>query len=91
VILNVKKPQFTFKIALKRQFSTFPIAVDASDVREKGRSGRIYRLHYALDVFKMSSVEHKITTNKVGESLCNFTFKPGDLVIADRSYANSKA
>lgn len=66
------------------------IAVDASDVTEKGRSGRIYRLHFALDIFKMTSVEHKITTNKVGESICNFTLQPGQLVIADRVYANIK-
>ena len=38
------------------------VAVDASDVKEKGRSGRLYRLHYALDIFKMTSVEHLIIT-----------------------------
>jgi len=63
------------------------VAVDASDVTEKGRSGRTYRLHFALDIFKMISIEHKITTNKVGESLCNFTPRPGYLMIADRGYA----
>jgi len=66
------------------------VAVDASNVMEKGRSGRIYRLHFALDVFKMISLEHKITTNKVGESLCNFEFKPKYIVVADRGYANIK-
>ncbi|QAT63303.1 IS4 family transposase [Acidilutibacter cellobiosedens] len=66
------------------------IAVDASDVAEKGRSGRIYRLHFALDIFKMISIEYKITTAKVGESICNFTLQPGYLVIADRAYANIK-
>ena len=65
-------------------------AVDASDVSEKGRSGRIYRLHYALDIFKMASKEHKITNNKTGESLCNFKFGQGDVVVADRGYANIK-
>jgi hypothetical protein len=66
------------------------VAADASDVAEKGRSGRIYRLHFALDIFKMVSVEHKITTNKTGESLCNFTPQPGYLMIADRGYATIK-
>jgi hypothetical protein len=66
------------------------IANDASDVTEKGRSGRTYRLHYALDIFKMSSIEHKITTNKTGESLCNFVLKPEHLVISDRGYGNIK-
>jgi hypothetical protein len=63
------------------------IAVDASDVTEKGRSGRRYRLHYALDIFKMGSVDHSITDIKVGESLVNFNLKPGYLVIGDRAYS----
>jgi hypothetical protein len=66
------------------------IAVDASDVSEKGRSGRIYRLHYALDLFKMTSVEQLITTNKTGESICNFNPQPGHLIIADRVYTTIK-
>lgn len=64
------------------------VAVDASDVTEKGRSGRIYRLHYALDIFKMGSVDHLITDNKVGESLVNFNIAPGYLLIADRAYSS---
>lgn len=66
------------------------IAVDATDVTEKGRSGRIYRLHYALDLFRMSSAQHKITTNDIGESLCNFNLSADQIVIADRGYANIK-
>ena len=66
------------------------IAVDASDVTEKGRSGRTYRLHYALDIFKMGSVDHSITDVKVGESLVNFNLEPGHLVIGDRAYATIK-
>ena len=66
------------------------IAIDATDVAEKGRSGRIYRLHYALDLFQMNSVQYKITTNKTGESLCNFDLHQGQLVIADRGYARIK-
>jgi transposase len=66
------------------------IAVDASDVTEKGRSGRIYRLHFAFDIFSMNSAEHKITTNKIGESLCNFTLKPGHIIVADRGYSSIK-
>jgi hypothetical protein len=62
------------------------IAVDASDVREKGRSGRLWRLHYALDIFKMRSLEYKITTQKTGEALTNFAVADKDLFIADRAY-----
>lgn len=63
------------------------VAVDASDVTEKGRSGRTYRLHYALDIFKMGSVDHLITDVKVGEGLINFNLKPGYLVLGDRAYS----
>lgn len=66
------------------------VAVDASDVVEKGRSGRTYRLHYALDIFKMGSVDHMITDVKVGESLVNFKLKPEYLVIGDRAYSTIK-
>jgi len=63
-------------------------AFDGSDVREKGRSGRIYRLHYAIDLFKMESVQYKITTQEVGESLCNFEIRENDLMVGDRIYAS---
>jgi len=62
--------------------------VDASDVKEKGRSGRLFRLHYALDIFNMKSLQYKITTNKVGETLRNFEIEPNVLVIGDRGYVS---
>jgi hypothetical protein len=62
------------------------LAVDASDVVEKGRSGKTYRLHYATDLHTMTSDTFKITKEEVGESLANFDFRQGDLVIADRAY-----
>jgi len=78
-LINYRKPEWMEKKTI--------VAVDASDVIEKGRSGRIYRLHYALDIFKMGSVDHLITDNKVGESLVNFNIEPGHLLIADRAYS----
>jgi len=66
------------------------VGLDASDVSEKGRSGRIYRLHFALDIFNMRSIEHKITTNKTGETLTNFSPREGQLIIADRAYGSVK-
>ena len=62
------------------------IAYDASDVTEKGRSGRVFSLHYGIDIFSMSSAQYRITDHSVGETLCNFTLSSGDLVIADRVY-----
>jgi len=66
-------------------------AVDATDVSEKGRSGRIYRLHFALDLFKMESRQYNITTNATGETLCNFEVAPCDLFIADRAYSTLRS
>jgi len=66
------------------------VAADATDVVEKGRSRRTYRLHYMLDIFKMSSLQCKITAQSVGEALVNFEMAPNMLVIADRMYSNVK-
>jgi hypothetical protein len=63
------------------------VAADASDVVEKGRSRRTYRLHYMLDVFKMSGLKCKITGQSTGETLTNFELEPNMLVIADRIYS----
>lgn len=64
------------------------MAVDASDVAEKGTSGRIFRLHFALDIGNMQAALYNITSNSVGEHLRNFEFAKDDLVIADRIYSS---
>ncbi len=66
------------------------IGVDASTVMEKGRSGRQYKLHFALDLFKMQSIEHKITDSSVGDSLVNFKLGAEHLVMGDRAYSTIK-
>ena len=62
------------------------VTVDASNVSEKGRSGRIFRLHYAIDLLKMCGLSYKITSRKIGESLSNFDIKKNWLILADRIY-----
>lgn len=63
------------------------LAIDASDVANKGAVKQIWRLHYAVNPFTMNSEMFKITPQKNGESLTNFSLKPKDLVLADRIYA----
>ena len=63
------------------------LAVDASDVTEKGKSGRIFRLHFALDIIHMHAALYNITTNSIGEHLRNFDLTENDLVLADRVYS----
>jgi len=63
------------------------VAADASDVVEKGRAKRTFRLHYLLNIFNMSCEDFKITNQKTGEKLNNFTVKEKMLVVADRIYS----
>jgi Transposase DDE domain len=62
------------------------VAVDASNVSEKGATKRKFKLHYGLDLLTLSGSSYKLTTEKTGESLRNFSIQPYDLVIADRAY-----
>lgn len=78
-LINYQKPEWMEDLV--------PIGLDATDVMEKGRSGRTYRLHYALNIFNMNSVGHSITNVYVGESLVNFRLQPEHLVIGDRAYS----
>lgn len=41
------------------------LAVDASDIVNKSVIRRIWRLHYAVDLFSMSSAKYKITAENV--------------------------
>ena len=63
-------------------------ALDATDVTEKGAVKRSYKLHYAINLFTMSSESYKITPPGVGESLTHFAIKPKDLIIGDRGYGS---
>ena len=72
--------------SLSKFLSYQVVALDASDVTEKGRSGRTFRLHYAIDLLKMCSLSYKITSQKIGETLSNFDIKKNWLILADRIY-----
>ena len=64
--------------------------IDATTVKEPGKSGSLWRLHYAVrlpsltcDFFKVTGTEGKGS----GESLTHFPIRAGDLVLADRGYS----
>jgi hypothetical protein len=63
------------------------LAVDASDVVA---AKQVYRLHFALDIFSLASHEFKLTAEKTGESLTNFTVALGDLFLGDRIYGTKR-
>lgn len=63
------------------------IAVDASNITSKGAVKQTWRLHYAVNLFSMTTEQFKITPESVGESLKNFDLHENDLILADRAYA----
>lgn len=67
------------------------LAIDASDIVEKGAVKRLWHLHYAVDLFSLTCSQFKITGQSTGESLKNFTLAKGCLVIADRAYGTIKS
>ena len=67
------------------------LAVAASDIVEKSAVKRLWHLHYAVDLFSLTCSQFKITEQFTGESLKNFTFGKGCLVIVDRTYGTRKS
>jgi hypothetical protein len=66
--------------------------IDATEVKEPGKTGSLWRIHYSLcwpdwkcDFFKLTPVEGKGT----GESLQQFPLRAGDHVLADRGYCHA--
>jgi hypothetical protein len=65
---------------------------DATNIKEPGKTGSLWRIHYSVrvpslrcDFFKVTAVEGKGT----GESLKQFSIQKGDHIIADRGYSTS--
>lgn len=66
--------------------------VDATHVKEPGKTGSLWRIHYSLlwpsltcDYFKLTATEGKGS----GESLRQFPFKAGEHILADRGYSTA--
>ena len=65
---------------------------DATTVKEPGKTGSLWRIHYSVcvpslrcDFFRLSETEGEGT----GESLARFPVQAGDYVIADRGYCSA--
>lgn len=66
--------------------------IDATEVKEPGKTGSLWRLHYSVrwpdwkcDFFKVTPVEGQGN----GESLRQFPLRAGDYVLADRGYCHA--
>lgn len=62
--------------------------IDGSIVCEPGATGSTWRLHYALNLHTLSCDEVHVTEAAEGESLTRFSIHAGDVVMADRGFAN---
>lgn len=64
-------------------------AVDSTLVKEPGRTGRLWRIHYSLRLPELECDHFELTPVKgrgTGETLLRPTAAPGDLVLADRGF-----
>ena len=64
--------------------------VDGSSVCEPGATGSTWRLHYALNLHTLSCDEVHVTEADEGESLARFAIHAGDVMMADRGFANRR-
>jgi transposase len=63
--------------------------VDGTMVSEPGETGSKWRLHYSVGLPTLHCDEVIVTTQKEGETLKRFAVRPGDVLIADRGYAQA--
>jgi hypothetical protein len=64
-------------------------ALDASEISAPGGKGA-WRLHALMDVLSLQLVAVELTDLKTGETLCNFEFASGDVVLTDRGYSHRR-
>jgi hypothetical protein len=65
-------------------------AIDATTLCEPGADRTTWRVHVAYDVASGGVDQLELTDVHGGESLKRFTFRPGDIVLADRGYARPR-
>ena len=63
------------------------VVIDASSIQAPGAKGTDHRLHIAMDLLSLQFIEVLVSDVHTGETLKHFTLAPGDVVVADRGYA----
>lgn len=64
--------------------------VDGSTVSEPGATGSTWRLHYALNLHTLACDEVHVSEVAEGETLTRFAIHAGDVIMADRGFANRR-
>jgi Transposase DDE domain len=67
------------------------LVIDASSIAAPGQSKATHRLHIILDLVRLTLAEVKVTDYKTGETLKNFSFAAGDVVMCDRVYGRQNS
>ena len=65
---------------------------DATNVKEPGKTGSLWRIHYSLQLPSLTCDFFKITATKgkgTGESFFQYSIKKDDYIIADRGYSTA--
>lgn len=65
---------------------------DATNVKEPGKTGSLWRIHYSVQLPSLNCDFFKITPSKgvgTGESFFQYSIKKGDYIIADRGYSTA--
>jgi len=79
-------------IALHNQ-SNFQVRLfDATNVKEPGKTGSLWRIHYSLQLPSLTCDFFNLTATKgkgTGESFFQYSIKKGDYIIADRGYSTA--
>ncbi len=79
-------------IALRTE-SDFPVRLfDATNVKEPGKTGSLWRIHYSVQLPSLTCDFFKLTATKgkgTGESFFQYSIKKGDYIIADRGYSTA--
>ena len=64
------------------------IAVDATTVCEAGRTGRVFRVHWCVNLANLQCEFLQLTDVHGGEKFARFPVPEGSLVLGDRGYSN---
>lgn len=65
---------------------------DATNVKEPGKTGSLWRIHYSIQLPTLACDFFKLTPTKgkgTGESFFQYSIKAGDYIIADRGYSTA--
>lgn len=79
-------------IKLRRSSDLQARLFDATIVKEPGKTGSMWRLHYSVQVPSLMCDFFKLTATKgegTGESFFQYPIKKGDFIMADRGYSTA--